>query len=180
MSAEPIEPILILSYAVFLAVIAFFLEITARFAHRRSMASDKAGFTYHRERDVWICPKDQHLFPVFSDPIKGTAVYRASASVCNVCPSKAACTDSDDGRAIEIRTLKGIEYGMQRFQRAFSLMLLVLAAVLVGVEIFRTPVTYDRVLLTLAFVVFCGTAWRSSMSLRGHRERNPFHQVKVN
>lgn len=180
MPEQPIEPILILTYAVFLAVIAFFLEVAARLAHRRSLQSDKAGFTYHPERDIWICPKDQHLFPVFSDSHNGAAVYRAPASVCNACPSKPACTDSHDGRAIEMRTLKGVEYGMQRFQRAFSLTLLILAALMAGAEIFRTHVAYDRVLLSLALVVFCGTAWRASISLRNPRERDSFPQVNVN
>jgi len=175
----PPEPILMITYSAFLAVIAFFLEMAARVAHRRSMESDKAGFRYHRERNLWICPKEEHLFPVFSDPVKGTDVYRASASICNACPSKAACTDSDDGRAIEVRTLKGIEYGMQRFQRAISLTLLVLAAAMVGAEIFRTHMARDRMSLSFACVVFCGTAWRAWASLRGDRQRSHLHQFNV-
>jgi hypothetical protein len=177
MSLGPTGPILILVYGVFLAIIAFFLEMTARLAHRRSMDSDKAGFSYHRERDVWICPEDQHLFPIFSDPLKGAAVYRAPASVCNACPSKHACTDSDNGRIVETRTLKGIEYGMQRFQRAFSLTLLILAAVMDSAELFRSHQAHDRALLALAFIIFSGSAWRASMTLRGARDRSLLHQV---
>lgn len=174
------ESILMLAYAVFLGIIAFFLELAARVAHRRSIASERAGFIYHSDRDLWICPEDQHLFPILSDPFTGTAVYRASASVCNACPSKAACTDSEDGRTVEMRGLKGIEYGMQRFQRAFSLTLLILAALMVAAEIFRTHTAYDRALLSVAFAIFCATAWRASMTLRSRRERDPFHQIKVN
>jgi hypothetical protein len=179
MPAGASEPLLILTYAVFLGVIAFFLEMAARVAHRKSTQSDKMGFTYHRERDIWTCPEDQHLFPVFSDPLKGTSLYRASACVCNACPSKGACTDSADGRSIEMKSLKGIEYGMQRFQRAFSLTLLILAAVMVATEVFRSKVVYDRIILSLAFFVFCGTAWRASISLIGHRETSPFHPMKM-
>lgn len=173
MPNSSVEFILMLGYAMFLAVVAFVLEVAARHAHRHSLRSSTIGFTYHAERDVWRCPEDQHLFPVFFDHPKGLTVYRAPAMTCNACKSKSACTDSDMGREIEHRTLGGLQYGMQRFHRAFSLTLLVLASLILAIEFFRTPASYPRVMLAGAFSAFCATGWRLSKTLAGSRSTKP-------
>jgi hypothetical protein len=157
-----LECILMLAYALSLALIAFLLEWIAGRAHNRSLSSSTAGFTYHSDRDIWSCPKDQHLFPVFSDSAKGKVIYRASASACNVCPSKAACTDSDRGREIE-RSVSDIEYGMQRFHRAVSLTLLALASLILVVELFRTAGLYPRAILLMSLALM-------SLLIRRHIE----------
>src|SRR5271155_4679829 len=100
MAGVSLEFVLMLGYAVSLAFIALLLESAARHAHRRSLGASTAGFTYHPDRDIWRCPQDQHLFPIFSDTARGAVIYRAPAAVCNSCRSKAACTDSDHGREI--------------------------------------------------------------------------------
>jgi heme A synthase len=160
MAGVSIEFVLMLGYAVFLAFTAFLLEWAARHAHQRSVRASTVGFTYHPERDLWRCPQDQHLFPVFSDSAKGLVVYRAPASACNACKSKAACTDSSHGREIERRDLKGLEYGMQRFHRAMSLMLLVLASLILLIELFRAVGLYPRITLGLVLALFCLIAQR--------------------
>lgn len=154
MSQISFEFVLALGYAIFLAVIAFLLELVARHAHRRSMTVSTIGFTYHPERDVWRCPEDQHLFPIFSDSIKGTIVYRAPAEACNSCRSKAACTDSDKGRVIERKSDGSLQYGMQRFHRGISLTLLILASLILFVETWRASGFYPRATLIGVFVVF--------------------------
>lgn len=164
-----IEFLLMLGYAVFLALVALFLEMTARHAHRRSLSLRTAGFTYHAERDVWRCPEDQHLFPVFSDSARGLTVYRAPAIACNACRSKAACTDSEAGRTIERRDLSGLQYGMQRFHRGFSLTLLVLACLILSTEFIRDAGLYPRATLAAIFTLFCATAWRLGTTLRAER-----------
>ncbi len=118
MHGVSIEFVLYLGYALFLALIALLLEVMAHHAHRRAATASTIGFTYHPARDVWQCPEDNHLFPVFSDPVKGSVTYRAPAHLCNNCPSKTACTDSDNGRTIERRSVESLQYGMQRFHRA--------------------------------------------------------------
>jgi hypothetical protein len=169
-SSVSIEFILMLGYAFFLAVVALLLELAAGHAHRRSLSTSTVGFTYHPERDIWRCPEDQHLFPIFSDHAKGVTVYRAPASACNACRSKAACTDSDRGREIERKNQNPLEFGMQRFHRAFSLTLLVLALLILCVEFFRVAGVYQRAILTGASAVFCTTIWRLATGL--YRERN--------
>jgi hypothetical protein len=150
-----LEFILMLGYAVSLAIIALLLELAARHSHRRSLGVSTAGFTYHPERDIWRCPRDQHLFPIFSDSIKGVTVYRAPAEACNCCRSKAACTDSEHGRAIERKDSNGLEWGMQRFHRAMSVTLLVLASLILIVELFRARGLYPRVALVSVLGAFC-------------------------
>jgi len=155
MAGVSLEFILMLGYAISLALIALLLELAARHACRRSIGTSTAGFTYHADRDIWRCPEDQHLFPIFSDSAKGVVIYRAPAAACNSCRSKAACTDSDRGREIEHRDRKGIEYGMMRFHRAVSLTLLVLATLILIIELFRVKSLYPRLVLASVLLLFC-------------------------
>ena len=156
---------LMLGYAIFLALVALLLELAARHAHRRSLSINTVGFTYHPDRDIWRCPEEQHLFPGFSNWSKKTVVYRAPASTCNVCRRKAACTDSNNGREIERKTSSGLEYGMQRFHRAMSVTLLVLASLVLAVEIFRASGLYPRVVLAGVLTLFCILVMRLSKAL---------------
>jgi hypothetical protein len=160
-----IEFILMLGYAIFLALIALLLELAARHAHRRSLRISTTGFTYHPDRDIWRCPEEQHLFPVFSDWSKKTVVYRAPASTCNACRRKAACTDSKNGREIERKTSSGLEYGMQRFHRAMSVTLLVLACLLLLVELFRIHGIYPQAVLAGILTLFAVIVMRLSAAL---------------
>jgi len=155
LAAIPLEFVLMLGYSVSLACIALLLELAARHAHRRSLRVSTAGFTYHPERDIWRCPQDQHLFPIFSDSTKGVVIYRAPASACNSCRNKAACTDSDHGRQIELRDANGLQFGMQRFHRAVSLTLLILASLILIVELLRANGLYPRIALTSVLILFC-------------------------
>ena len=155
MPGVPLECILMLGYAISLALIALLLEWVAGHAHRRSLRFSTAGFTYHPDRDIWRCPRDQHLFPVFSDSATGRVIYRAPAATCNACPSKAACTDSSDGREIQRSTLSELEHGMKRFHRVVSLTLLVLASVILAVELVRTGGLYPRIVLAATLTLFC-------------------------
>lgn len=165
MTGVSIEFILMLGYAIALALIAFLLELAARHAHRRSLSISTVGFTYHADRDIWRCPEEQHLFPVFTDWSKHTVVYRAPASVCNSCRRKEACTDSNHGRTIERTTSAGLEYGMQRFHRAMSVTLLVLANLILLIELFRARGLYPRIILAGMLVLFCLLILRLSREL---------------
>jgi len=155
MAGVSLECFLMLAYALALALIALLLEWIAGHAHRRSLRVSTVGFTYHADRDIWRCPRDQHLFRVFSDSVRGTVIYRAPASACNACPSKAACTDSSHGREIE-GNLADVEHGMKRFHRAFSFTLLVLASVILVIELFRSDGIYARTVLIIVLILFCG------------------------
>jgi len=172
MHGVSIEFILYLGYALFLAFIALLLELVAGHAHRRSATISTVGFTYHADRDIWECPRDQHLFPVFSDAVKKTVTYRASADICNSCPSKAACTDSNNGRTIERKSVESLQYGMQRFHRAISLTLLTLATLILAVEAYRTPSFYPRATLIAILFLFGLLGLRLSATLSPEHKTN--------
>ena len=154
MAGLPLECILLIAYALFLALSAFLLEWVAGHAHRRSPSVSTVGFIYHADRDVWKCPQDQHLFPVFSDAAKGTVIYRASAAACNACTFKPACTDSPHGREIE-RHLSDVGSGIKRFHRGVSLTLLVLGSVVLCVGLFRAGERLPRIVLASTLALFC-------------------------
>jgi heme A synthase len=176
MPGVPLECILMLGYAISLALIALLLEWVAGHAHRRSLRFSTAGFTYHPDRDIWRCPRDQHLFPVFSDSATGRVIYRAPAATCNACPSKAACTDSSDGREIQRSTLSELEHGMKRFHRVVSLTLLVLASLILVVELFRTGSVYPRIALASTLTLFCGVIQHLSAKLFQDSQRSQSSQ----
>ena len=158
MAAVSLECVLMIAYALALGLIALLLEWAAGHAHRRSVAVSTAGFTYHPDHDHWSCPRDQHLFPVFSDSAQGTVVYRAPASACNSCPSKPACTDSTSGREIETTSLT--EHGMKKFRRGVSLTLLVLASLILAIELCRTSSLFPRMILGIMLLLFGGLILR--------------------
>jgi len=155
MAGVPLEYVLMLGYALSLGLIALLLEPVTRLLQRRSVRFSTAGFTYHPDQDIWRCPRDQHLVPVFSDCVNGTVIYRAPAATCNACPSKAACTDSDQGRQIERSSLSEVELGIARFHRGVSLTLLVLASLILVVELVRTGGLLPSIVLAATLTLFC-------------------------
>ncbi len=103
------------------------LEWLSAHTHRRSLRYRTAGFTYHEQHDHWECPEGEHLWPHEFDHERRLVRYRAKAHVCNGCPRKEACTDSDRGREI-VRPLDPWPHSEAgRFHRGLSLMLVALA-----------------------------------------------------
>jgi hypothetical protein len=176
MPRVPLECILMLGYAVSLALIALVLEWLAHHAHRRSLGISTAGFTYHPDRDIWRCPENQHLVPVFSDSVRKSVTYRAPAAACNACPCKPACTDSSQGREIEQNNVSGLEYGMKRFHRALSLTLLALASVILAVELVRTGGLYPKIVLAATLTLFCLLIQHHSAKLSQSSQRSQSSQ----
>jgi hypothetical protein len=94
------ESLLAAGYGLFLTLAAIGLDLLARHSHRRSDLYRTAGFTYFEQHDSWECPEGERLHRVETDPRMRLARYRARAHVCNVCPRKGSCTDSDTGREL--------------------------------------------------------------------------------
>ena len=57
-------------------------------------------FTYDAEHDLYICPQGEPLGPYRTEYKAEKVEYRADAATCNVCPLKAQCTPSDQGRQV--------------------------------------------------------------------------------
>jgi hypothetical protein len=131
------EVLVLGAYALFLVGTAALLDVLARHSHHRSQRFRTAGFTYHDHLDAWECPEGEHLWPHQHDRERRLVRYRARPQVCNACPRKADCTESDDGREV-VRLLDDwprLEAG--RFHRGLALTLIVLAALMAAAGLVR-------------------------------------------
>jgi hypothetical protein len=125
------EVVLAAAYATALVLGAFGLEWLSAHTHRRALRYRTAGFTYDAAHDHWCCPEGQYLWPHEFDHELRLVRYRAKAHICNGCPRKERCTDSDRGREI-VRPLDPWPHSEAgRFHRGLSLMLVALAVLIV-------------------------------------------------
>ncbi len=142
-----LEVLFAAAYAAFLVLTAFILEHLARHSHQRSERFPASGFSYDGERDVWECPGGWELTRVETDPARGVVFYRAPAHACKVCALKPDCTDSDQGRILEYRPDAWLRSEVRRFHRGFSLVLMFLAALILGWEAVHYDATRDLLVL---------------------------------
>jgi hypothetical protein len=132
MSGVAVESLLAAGYALFLAVVALGLDALARHSHRRSELYRTAGFTFHEHLDAWECPEGERLHRIETDAQRRVARYRARARVCNTCPRKADCTDSDHGREV-IRALDPWPHSEAgRFHRVIALAIVCFGLLVLG------------------------------------------------
>jgi len=81
-----VETLLAAAYSIALMLSAGVLEWLSAHTHRRSLRFRTAGFDYHADQDVWVCPEGEHLWPHELDHERRLVRYRARAHVCNRCP----------------------------------------------------------------------------------------------
>ncbi|MEO6145304.1 MAG: hypothetical protein ABIP19_15110 [Dermatophilaceae bacterium] len=148
---------LVAGYAVFLILVAHGFDHLARVTGRRSERWRTGSFVYHADHDAWVCPQDQWLWPVSFDPDNRVMRYRATPTVCNVCPVKSTCTTSNKGREItrEIDPWPHSEAG--RFHRGIACTIAFLACSLPLVALVPERDLLDAVVL-VATIVFAGVA----------------------
>jgi hypothetical protein len=162
------EAILAGGYAAFLLAAAVGIEWLSAHTHRRSLRYRTAGFTYHERHDHWECPEGQHLWPHEFDHERRLVRYRAKAHICNGCPVKEACTDSDDGREI-VRPLDPWPHSEAgRFHRGLSLVLVALALLIIVVGAARNHDAADAGGLLALLLVALGTGRWLMRDFRAH------------
>jgi hypothetical protein len=115
--------------------------------HRRALRYRTAGFTYHAAHDYWLCPEGEQLWPHELDRERRLVRYRARARICNACPSKARCTDSDDGREIvgPLDPWPHSEAG--RFHRVIALLMVALSMLVLLLVLVRHHTPAEAALL---------------------------------
>ncbi|MEP6761288.1 MAG: hypothetical protein ABJA93_07970 [Sporichthyaceae bacterium] len=155
MSISP-EVGLLTGYAGFLLLVAFALDRVAKHSHDRSDRYRTAGFRYHPQHDVWVCPQDQMLWPALYDEQLQLMRYRAKPSVCNACPVKSDCTTSPHGREVTRSTQPWPQSEAARFHRGIVLVLTCLAALLLVLAVLRNHQLADLLLVALAMTA---TGW---------------------
>ncbi len=160
------EATVALGYALFLVIAAVCLDLLARHTHNRSGRFRTAGFTYHDHLDAWECPEGQHLPRIELDHQRRVARYRGKAAVCNACPSKGACTDSDQGREI-VQALDPWPHSEAgRFHRGIALAMLALAALVCAAALVRNDDPAELAALGSALVVSLALLGRMAAELR--------------
>jgi hypothetical protein len=160
------EALLASSYAAFLLLCAGGLDLLARHSHRRSEAYRTAGFTFHAHLDAWECPEGERLQRVDHDHHQRLARYRARSQVCNVCPSKGECTDSDEGREITRALDPWPHSEAGRFHRGISVLMIALAALIAAVALVRNTDPAELLLLGAVFAVAMVVLVRTAESFR--------------
>jgi hypothetical protein len=99
--------------------------------------------------------------------------YRAKAPLCNACPRKTACTDSDRGREI-VRPLDPWPHSEAgRFHRGIALLLVGLALLVLVVETARHHHIEEAALLAALLVIAALAARRLAHDLRAHPANFP-------
>jgi hypothetical protein len=162
------EALLAAGYALALLAGAFLLEWMSAHTHRRSLRYRTAGFVYDEAHDHWWCPTGEQLWPHEVDHERRLMRYRAKAHVCNACPLKADCTDSDRGREI-VRPLDPWPHSEAgRFHRAIALLMVGLGALLVVVELARHHRPAELGLLAGVLAVEAAAARWLARDLRAH------------
>jgi hypothetical protein len=146
------------AYATFLVAVSLGLDALGRHTHGRSGRFRTQGFEYHPGLDLWECPEGERLRPFAIDHHQRLARYRARPIVCNDCPAKDGCTDSNEGREI-VRPLDPWPHSEAgRFHRGISVALLGIASLILLAGIVLTPAFPDLGLLgpLLAAVAILG------------------------
>ena len=132
MSGVATESLLAAGYGLFLVLVALGLDVLARHSHRRSELYRTAGFTYHEHLDAWECPEGEHLHRIETDVRQRLVRYGARAHVCNSCPRKGDCTDSDAGRELS-RSLDPWPHSeVGRFHRGIAVAIVCFGILVIG------------------------------------------------
>ena len=161
-----LEVLLAAGYAVFLLGVAIGLDLLARHSHARSERYRTAGFRYHHSYDTWICPEDQILLRSEVDHGRRLIRYRGRPQICNHCPSKADCTDSDDGREV-VRPMDPWPHSEAgRFHRGISLAVVLIAGLILAVEATRNHAPLELAILGAMLSVVALAAWHLHSAFR--------------
>jgi len=177
------EALLGAGYAGGLLVAALAIEWLSAHTYRRSLRFRTAGFEYRPGHDVWVCPEGEHLWPHEFDRERRLLRYRAHAHVCNACPVKGRCTDSDSGREI-VRPLDPWPHSEAgRFHRVIALMLVALGGLVLIVALARNHAPGEAAVLAVLLVAAAAEGRFLLADLRTHPanfpEPTPSHGLRV-
>lgn len=141
------EVVLMAGYAVFLLAVSVGLDLLARHSHDRSERYRTAGFTYHHKSDAWVCPEDKILTRSEVDHDRRLVRYRGRPQICNHCPTKTDCTDSDKGREVARAIDPWPHSEAVRFHRGISLAIALVAALILAIELVRNHAPAEILIL---------------------------------
>ena len=161
-----LEVWLLLGYAIVVLAGARLTEALAQMHFRRANRLAENGFRYDADFDHYHCPHDERLSLHVINSSERVAVYRAPASSCAKCPSKAACTPHDEGRHIYRPLAEWAETDVGRFHQWLSVVMAGSATALSLVALVRFAGEPGTGLLVLVFAGSLAVAWRDAWRLR--------------
>ncbi len=162
------EVLMAAGYALALIAGAFVLEWLSAHTHRRSLRFRTAGFAYDETHDHWVCPEGEHLWPHEFDHERRLVRYRARAHVCNGCPRKAQCTDSDRGREV-VRPVDPWPHSEAgRFHHILALLLVAISILVAVAEGVRHHTPQEAAVLAGVVLVAAAVARWLARDLRAH------------
>jgi hypothetical protein len=139
--------------------VAIGLDLLARHSHARSERYRTAGFTYHHSHDAWSCPEGQILMRSEVDHGRRLVRYRGRPQICNHCPTKTDCTDSDEGREV-VRAMEPWPHSEAgRFHRGTSLAVVLIAGLILAVEATRNHAPLELAVLGAVLATTMLVAW---------------------
>ncbi|HSK84473.1 MAG TPA: hypothetical protein VK902_13905 [Rubrobacter sp.] len=160
------EVFLAAGYAIFLVCVSLGLDFLARHSHARSERYRTAGFTYYHANDAWICPEDQLLLRSEVDHGRRLVRYRGRPQICNNCPTKLECTDSDEGREVVHAMDPWPHSEAGRFHRGISLAVVLIAGLILAAETLRKHTLLELAVLGAVFLAVVLTAWHLHAAFR--------------
>jgi hypothetical protein len=164
-----LEVWLLVGYAVVVLAGARLTEALARTHFRRARRYAEEGFRYDADADHYHCPHGERLSLHLIDSEQKVAVYRAPASSCADCPSKAACTPHDAGRHMYRPLAEWAETDVGRFHQWLSLLMAGSAMTLSLVALGLWAGRPGTGLLVVVFAVSLAVAWRDASKLYVYR-----------
>src|SRR5262249_47826063 len=160
-----LEVYLLLGYAIVVLAGARLMERLARVHFERARRYGEDGFHYDADADHYHCPQGERLSLHLVDSDERVAVYRAPASSCGSCPSRAGCAPHDEGRHIYRPLAEWAETDVGRFHQWLSLVMAGSATALSLVSIVRGAGKPGMGLSVLVFVMSLLVAWRDASRL---------------
>jgi len=176
------EPVLAISYAMLLVLVAAGLEWMGRHSSRRADRYHTRGFRFHEQTDHWECPEGARLIRAEIDNELRVIRYRAPAHTCNACAIKTNCTDSTAGREIAVAISQELateamdpwlRSAIGRFHRGISLVLVLLATLILAIELFRSYRGPERWMLSMAVVAASSISLHLARNLVREPDRRP-------
>jgi hypothetical protein len=169
------EALLAAAYAAILVGSAYALDALARHSQRRSETYGTGRFRFHPHIDAWECPEGELLHLARTDEERRLVRYRARPLVCNSCPAKPECTDSDEGREI-VRSLDTWPHSeVGRFHRVVSLSLVALAGLVAALALVRNHEPAEALLL--CGVIVCAALAARSLAAELRQRPGDGHAV---
>ncbi|WP_407343979.1 hypothetical protein [Pengzhenrongella phosphoraccumulans] len=163
-------------YAVFLLLVAFALDLSAKHAAIRTQAWRSGMFSYQEDHDAWVCSENQWLWPTSFDPDSRVMRYRASPTVCNACPN--SCTTSPHGREVTRNVDPWPSSEVERFHRGIACAVVILGVIWPLATMIGTRTPAELAVLAGAALGVSAASWPLWSHLHRTPARFPEH-VKV-